>query len=159
MPRLSAREPTRRSSWRHDRMLGQSGPGSSFVRTLTMPSLENAYRLLQAGDLVEPTYAVVGMLRAADPVIVEAGGGQVSSYDFFLAHAGSDTAQAERLYDLLVAETSVFLDSKSIVLGDDWDRVLAEAQRHSRVTVVLVSANSDVAFYQREEIAEAIELA
>jgi hypothetical protein len=83
----------------------------------------------------------------------------VSLYDFFLAHAGPDTAQAERLYDLLAAETSVFLDSRSIVLGDDWDRVLAEAQRQSRVTVVLVSANTDVAFYQREEIATAIDLA
>lgn len=81
------------------------------------------------------------------------------SFDFFLAHAGPDTAQAERLYGLLAAETSVFLDSKSILPGDDWDRVIAEAQRQSRVTVVLVSANTQVAFYQREEIAAAIELA
>ncbi len=83
----------------------------------------------------------------------------MSSYDFFLAHTGPDTAQAERLYDLLTTETSVFLDSKSIVLGDDWDRTLAEAQRQSRVTVVLVSASTDAAFYQREEIAAAIDLA
>lgn len=80
-------------------------------------------------------------------------------YDFFLAHAGPDTATAERLYDLLAAETRVFLDSKSLVLGDDWDQALAEAQRLSRVTVVLVSANTDAAFYQREEIAAAIDLA
>lgn len=83
----------------------------------------------------------------------------MSSYDFFLAHAGPDTAQAEQLYDLLAAETSVFLDSKSIVLGEDWDRTLSEAQRQSRVTVVLVSASTDEAFYQREEIAVAIDLA
>jgi hypothetical protein len=67
-------------------------------------------------------------------------------YDFFLAHAGPDTAEAERLYDLLASETSVFLDRRSIVLGDDWDRTLAEAQKQSRVTVVLVSANTDTAF-------------
>lgn len=81
------------------------------------------------------------------------------SYDFFLAHAGPDAAEAERLYDLLADETRVFLDTKSIVLGDDWDRTVVEAQRQSRVTVVLVSANTDAAFYQREEIAAAIDLA
>jgi len=78
------------------------------------------------------------------------------SYDFFLAHAGPDAATAERLYDLLARKTRVFLDSKSIDLGEDWDRVLAEAQRRSRATVVLVSAHTDAASYQREEIATAI---
>ena len=81
------------------------------------------------------------------------------SYDFFLAHAGPDTVWAERLYDLLRAEARVFLDSKSLLLGDDWDRALPEAQRSSRVTVVLVSANTGTAFYQREEIAAAIDMA
>lgn len=80
-------------------------------------------------------------------------------YDFFLAHAGADAAAAERLYDLLVTQARVFLDCRSLVLGDDWDKALPEAQRHSRVTVVLVSGNTDGAFYQREEIAAAIDLA
>jgi len=83
----------------------------------------------------------------------------VFSYDFFLAHAGPDAAGAERLYDLLGAETRVFLDSRSLVLKDDRDRALSEAQRSSRVTVVLVSANTDTAFYLREEISAAIDLA
>jgi TIR domain len=81
------------------------------------------------------------------------------SYDFFLAHAGPDAAQAEQLYDLLSAETRVFLDTRSLLLGDDWDRALPEAQRASRVTVVLVSGSTDEAFYQREEIATAIAMA
>ena len=81
------------------------------------------------------------------------------SYDFFLAHAGPDSREAERLYDLLVAEARVFLDSRSIVLGDDWDRTIAQAQKNSRLTVVLVSARTEDAFYQREEIAAAIDLA
>ena len=81
------------------------------------------------------------------------------SYGFFLAHAGPDKAQAERLYDLLSSEATVFLDTKSLLAGDDWDRGLAEAQRDSRVTVVLVSAETDTAFYQREEIAAAIHMA
>ncbi len=81
------------------------------------------------------------------------------SYDFFIAHAGADTSEAERLFDLLAQEVKVFLDSKSLMLGADWDRALAEAQRHSQVTVVLVSTRTDAAFYQREEIAAAIDLA
>jgi hypothetical protein len=81
------------------------------------------------------------------------------SYDFFLAHAGPDAAQAERLYDLLNGKGTVFLDSKSVDLGVPWDHTIAEAQRSSRVTVVLVSANTDEAFYQQEEIATAIDMA
>lgn len=81
------------------------------------------------------------------------------SYDFFLAHAGPDAAQAERLYDLLSALSTVFIDTKSVRLGDVWDHTIAEAQRSSRVTVVLVSANTDAAFYQQEEIATAIDMA
>jgi hypothetical protein len=81
------------------------------------------------------------------------------SYDFFLAHAGPDAAQAERLYCLLGAKGRVFVDTKSVRLGDVWDHTIAEAQRSSRVTVVLVSANTDAAFYQQEEIATAIDMA
>ena len=55
-------------------------------------------------------------------------GGDSFADDFFLAHAGPDTATAERLYGLLADETSFFLDSRSLVLGDDWDRHLP---RHS----------------------------
>ena len=80
-------------------------------------------------------------------------------YDFFLAYARPDSGQAERLYDLLANEARVFLDSRSIVPGDDWDQTLADAQRNSHVTVVLVSSRTDDAFYQREEIAAAIDLA
>lgn len=83
----------------------------------------------------------------------------MASYDFFLAHAGPDASRAEQLYDLLSGKARVFLDSRSVSLGDDWDRTIAQAQRASRVTVVLVSASTDAAFYEREEIAAAIDLA
>jgi hypothetical protein len=53
----------------------------------------------------------------------------------------------------------VFLDTKRLVLGDDWDRELAEAQQQSSVTIVLVSELTDDAYYEREEIATAIALA
>lgn len=82
-----------------------------------------------------------------------------SRWDFFLAHAGPDTAPAEVLYDLLVNSSRVFLDSRCLQLGDEWDAKLAQAQQDARVSVVLISSNVTKAYYQREEIAAAIALA
>lgn len=81
------------------------------------------------------------------------------AWDFFLAHAGPDGPVAENLYDLLSPHCRVFLDSRVLILGDDWDRKLPAAQRDARVTVVLVSTLTDKAYYQREEIAAAIDMA
>jgi hypothetical protein len=80
-------------------------------------------------------------------------------WDIFLAHAGPDGDIADRLYDKLAGRCRVFLDSRSLQLGDDWDLELAKAQRHSRVSVVVVSPDTGSAYYQREEIAAAIALA
>jgi hypothetical protein len=80
-------------------------------------------------------------------------------WDFFLAHAGADLAAAERLYALLEPHSKVFLDSRCLMLGDDWDQELAAAQSNSLVSVVLVSPRTDDAYYQREEIAAAIDMA
>jgi len=80
-------------------------------------------------------------------------------WDFFIAHAGPDTRTAERLYGHLDPNSRVFLDSRNLVLGDDWDRVLSQAQQKSLVTVVLISSKTEAAYYQREEIAAAIALA
>jgi len=80
-------------------------------------------------------------------------------WDFFIAHAGRDLSAAEMLYDILQPHSRPFLDSRCLLLGDDWDVKLAEAQKDSVITVVLVSGNTDKAYYQREEIAAAIMLA
>ncbi len=80
-------------------------------------------------------------------------------WDFFLAHAGADAAAAEELYECLSPRSRVFLDSRCLLPGDDWDRELAAAQAASRVTVVLLSQRSDSAYYQREEIAAALDMA
>jgi maltooligosyltrehalose trehalohydrolase len=82
-----------------------------------------------------------------------------SDWDFFLAHAGADKGIAESLYDHLTGGCRVFLDSRCLRLGDDWDTELAAAQQRSLVTVVLVSSKTDTAYYQREEVAAAIALA
>ena len=80
-------------------------------------------------------------------------------WDFFLAHASPDKKIAEALYDQLITDFTVFLDCRSLVLGDDWDVALATAQKKSRITVVIVSSTTPTAYYQREEIAAAIALA
>ena len=79
-------------------------------------------------------------------------------WDFFIAYAGPDTPIAEQLHDLLAGSATVFLDVRSIELGDNWDLTLAAAQRQSRVTVVLVSQVTDSAYYERVEVAQAINL-
>jgi TIR domain len=80
-------------------------------------------------------------------------------WDFFLAHAGPDQESAEALYESLAKDSQVFLDSRCLHLGDDWDTELAAAQRASLITVVLVSPNTPQAYYQREEVAAAITFA
>jgi hypothetical protein len=80
------------------------------------------------------------------------------TWDIFIAHSSADLIRAEDLFNVLSSHCRVFLASKSLKLGDDWDVKLPEAQRSSQVTVVLVSSRTDTAFYQREEIAHAIEL-
>src|SRR3712207_5191867 len=82
-----------------------------------------------------------------------------AEWDFFVAYAAADERRAVELYDLLSPRARVFLDSRSLKPGDDWDTALPRAQRRSRVTVVLVSPRSDTAYYQREEIATAIAMA
>lgn len=85
--------------------------------------------------------------------------GQEERWDFFLAHAGADAAAAEELFEQLSPHSRVFLDSRCLLPGDDWDRELAAAQAASRVTVVLLSDRTDEAYYQREEIAAALDMA
>jgi hypothetical protein len=80
-------------------------------------------------------------------------------WDFFLAYARTDRSFATQLYDLLAGAYRVFLDVKCLRPGDAWDEALADAQRCSKVTVVLISPRTAAAYYQREEIAAAIDLA
>jgi TIR domain-containing protein len=81
-------------------------------------------------------------------------------WDFFIAHAGADIEPAEALYEHLNgAVAKVFLDKKNLLLGDNWDAKIAQAQRASLITLVLVSGKTDRAYYEREEIAAAVALA
>jgi hypothetical protein len=79
-------------------------------------------------------------------------------WDFFIAHAGADLASAEERYGYLSGRARVFLDEEQLLLGDDWGAQLPEAQRAALITLVLVSSGTERAYYEREEIAAAIEL-
>jgi hypothetical protein len=76
--------------------------------------------------------------------------------DFFIGHAAKDSRAAEKLYSLLIDRATVFLDSKSLRLGQNWDVAVRDAQMKAAITVILVSKATDEAFYQREEIARSI---
>jgi hypothetical protein len=75
------------------------------------------------------------------------------TWDFFVAHASADRELAEGLYELLSPQFRVFLDSRSLVPGDDWDQAIAQAQTESAISLILVSSNTENAYYQREEVA------
>jgi phosphoserine phosphatase len=85
--------------------------------------------------------------------------GSADKWDIFIAHAGDDKGLAEQLYDLLAGRSRVFLDSRCLDLGDEWDLKLAAAQSASFLTLVLISSSTEKAYYEREEIAAAIALA
>lgn len=87
-------------------------------------------------------------------------------WDVFLAYADGDAATAEAVYAELEGREvavgrplRVFMDKRRLLLGDAWDEALPAAQRAASVTVVLISAYTDRAWYTQEEIAAAIQLA
>jgi len=80
-------------------------------------------------------------------------------WDLFIAYAASDRAHADQLYALLCNRYRVFIDHRCLLPGDNWDAALSAAQRDALITVVLVSAKTEEAYYQREEVAAAIDLA
>ena len=82
-----------------------------------------------------------------------------NEWDFFLAHAGPDLEVAQGFKEKLDPPARAFLDAVNINLGDDWDQRLSEAQRASLISVVILSPNTTKAYYQREEIAAAIQMA
>jgi hypothetical protein len=77
-------------------------------------------------------------------------------YDFFIAHATLDASSAEALHDQLSVRAKVFLATRKLQPGDNWDLEIAGAMQRSRSTLVLVSQHTVAAFYERDEIAAAI---
>jgi hypothetical protein len=67
-------------------------------------------------DQLERADAAVRRVQPTEPPPLE--------WDVFLAHAGADRDVAEQLFALLDPPARVFLDSKRLVPGDDWDLIL-----------------------------------
>jgi len=80
-------------------------------------------------------------------------------WDVFIAHGTPDLKLAEDLYAELSNKCRVFLATKCVKLGDEWDLVIPKAQRCAYMTVVLIGSSADSAYYLRSEIATAISMA
>lgn len=79
-------------------------------------------------------------------------------WDIYLSYASPDRNAAEALFHALSAKARVFFDTQRLTPGVAWDVQLPEEQRHSLLTLVLVSEHTAEARYQREEIALGVEL-
>ena len=75
---------------------------------------------------------------------------------YFIAYASPDRPVARQLFDALTPHA--FLDVVCVQPGDWWDDIIPQAQQAARITVALISAHTDRAFYLRNELATAIEL-
>jgi hypothetical protein len=94
--------------------------------------------------------------RQTDHAVAARPGG----WDIFIAHASTDKASAEQLYDRLAAGGHrVFLDARSLKLGDFWDLEIPRALATARMMVVLIASSYESAHYLRAEIAQAIDQA
>jgi hypothetical protein len=60
-------------------------------------------------------------------------------WDIIIHHAGVDTSDAERLYDVLSGRCRVFLDSRSTKVGEAWDFEASRALGAARISVVILS--------------------
>jgi hypothetical protein len=80
-------------------------------------------------------------------------------WQVFIAYTSRERASADELYEHLVrGGARAFLDHIALLPGDRWAAEIIASQREARVTAVLVSKATDRAFYQNEEIAQAIAL-
>jgi hypothetical protein len=82
------------------------------------------------------------------------------AWDFFIAYASADRARADKLHALLAQKHDArsFLDHRGLKPGDEWQVELKRSLSRSRVIVVLISPNSNEAYYQQEEVAIAVDL-
>ncbi len=79
----------------------------------------------------------------------------------FISYAREDTEAANRLYnDLKMAGLEPWLDTQSLLAGQDWKISIKEAIRNSRYFIPLLSTNSvEKIGYVQKELKEALEVA
>lgn len=77
-------------------------------------------------------------------------------WDFFLSYSSEQRDIADVLFRALAQRSRVFVVSKSLTLGDQWDKSIAEALRGSRIVVVLVSGRTALSDWHKTEINAAL---
>jgi hypothetical protein len=80
------------------------------------------------------------------------------NWDFFLAHARHDTETAKTLYQSLTPPAKVFLDAVNLRPGDNWNILLPNALKTSLINIILVTPNTEDAYYEQDEVAMAIKI-
>jgi hypothetical protein len=141
----------------------QGYPWTDFLRAalgLSEAMTPGAFATLRA-LLPNPGRGLNAQLDLAGGALerLQPGPAPAQEWDVFLAHAGPDRAIAEQLAEAIGGRAKVFLDSKSLIPGDNWDLLLPGAQQRSYMTVALIGATYDAAYYLRSEVAAAISMA
>jgi Tol biopolymer transport system component len=79
-------------------------------------------------------------------------------WDFFIAYSSRDVAYADRLFETLSNCGRVFIDHLCLQPGDIWAQQLRSQQERARCTILLVTENTDHAWFAYSEYVHAIEL-
>ena len=81
------------------------------------------------------------------------------TYRIFVCYRREDRWIAEHLHSALEQRVQTFLDTRCVQPGDKWADRIRAAQEASDLTVVIVGASGNTAWFQEEEYLRAIELA
>lgn len=65
-------------------------------------------------------------------------------WDIFIAHAEVDTEAAEALYEALLPHLRVFVDSRSVRIGESWEFEIPRAMNSAKLTVVMVGPETEM---------------
>jgi hypothetical protein len=79
-------------------------------------------------------------------------------WDILISYAKPDRQAAIDLYNELESGCRVFLDVECLDPGSRFDEQIPRAQKSARITASIISSNTKDAYYQRDEIALAINL-
>lgn len=81
------------------------------------------------------------------------------TYDVYLAYPPGADDLAALLYESLSPNYKVFFDARSLLPGDLWSDVRPAAQASALATLLLITPDTDGAWWQRSEIISAVDLA
>jgi len=148
----------------------QFAAGDTIRLLITRKYAENGVKALFRGSglkIIKSSYINISQRKddafGSTLFLLQSGGKRITEeveFDFFIAHSEKDSSYANELYDHLVEmKASVFLAERTLEPGTNWMKIIPQKLTRSRATLVLMSANSSDAYYDKEEVAYAIDLA